>query len=107
MFCFGLGLSGSKDSIHDIIWQYITEEDLKADKEEEVMKIATILRRLGKGNPLDFGSHSLSSIEFFLGKEISLTGRNMLKKKFNIPMEPPCKLREAGMGLMIMEQKLT
>ena len=82
------------------ITQFIIEQKLEGQEVEEVMKIAGVLRQIGEGNPPDFGSHSLNSIEFILGKEISPIGRKMLEEKFNIAMSPPCCVLDSGMGLI-------
>ena len=50
-----------------------------------------------EGKAPNFGSHSLPSIEYFLGEEISSTGRKMLQEKFNIPLNPSCKRFKSGM----------
>ena len=70
---------------------------------EEMMKISEVLRSLGEGNPPNFGSHSLHSIELQLGKEISSTGRQMLQEKFNMKVDPPCAPLESGMGLIMLD----
>ncbi len=89
---------GVKDPIFDTVSQYIKEENLEPGETEEVMKIAGVLRQLGEGDPPNFGSHSLSSIEFSLGREISSTGRKMLEEKFKIAVKPPHTPFESGMG---------
>jgi hypothetical protein len=81
--------------------QYIEEQKLKGQAAAEMMKIIGVLRNLAEGNPPKFGSHSIYSIEYFLGKDISPIGRKMLEEKFEIAKNPPCKLFETGMGLMI------
>ena len=91
-------MSGVRDPIFDTVSQYIQEEKLEPREKEEVMKIAVVLRQLGEGDPPNFGSHSVSSIEFFLGREISSTGRKMLQEKFKIVMKPPYTPFESGMG---------
>ena len=91
-------MSGVSDPIFDTVSQYIKEENLGPREKEEVMKIAAVLGHLGEGDPPNFGSHSVSSIEFFLGREISSTGRKMLEEKFKIAMKPPYKPFESGMG---------
>ena len=74
---------------------------------EEVAKIAGVLRNLDEGNPPNFGSHSISSIEFFLGKEISPIGRKMLQETFKIAIKRPCEHFESGMRIAILSPTLT
>ena len=97
LFC-SLFLSGVRDPIVDTVSQYIKEENLEPGEKEEAMKIAGVLRQLGEGDPPNFGLHSLSSVEYFLGREISSTGRKMLKEKFDVAMEPPYTPFKSGMG---------
>ena len=91
-------MSGVRDPIFDAVSQYIQEENLEPREKVEMMKIAAVLRKLGEGDPPNFGSHSLSSIEFFLGREISSTGRKMLEEEFKVVMKPPHTPFESGMG---------
>ena len=85
---------GSKDPFYTL--DYIREQKLKGEQVEEVMKIAGVLENLGEGNPPNFGSHSIHSIEYFLGKEISSTGRKMLEEKFKIAVNPSWNLLDSG-----------
>ena len=90
-------LPGSKDPFYSVILQYISDQKLEGKEKQDVMKIAGILKHLGDGNPPNFGSHSIHSIEYFLGEEISHSGRQMLEQKFNIEMNPASKRHESGM----------
>ena len=94
-------MPGFKDPFYSVILQYIDEQKLEGNDVDDVMKIAGVLRRLaGEGNLPDFGSHSLSSIEYFLGEEISSTGRKMLQEKFKIAINPFWNVIESGMELI-------
>ena len=90
-------MPGLKDPFFIDIMEYVKKQKLEGADVEEVLKVAVVLRNLDEGNPPNFGSHSISSIEFFLGKEISPIGRKMLQEKFKITMKPPCKPFESGM----------
>ena len=92
-------MPGNKDPLNTAILQYINEQKKLVEHEvEEIRKIAGVLKHLGEGNPPNYGSHSIHSIEFFLGKEISSIGRKMLKEKFNIAINIPWKCFESGIG---------
>ena len=89
-------LPGLSDPIFDTVSQYIKEKRIEPYEQEEVKKIAVILRKLaGEGDPPHFGLHSLGSIEYFLGKEFSSTGQKMLQEKF--AMKPRETALDTGM----------
>ena len=87
---------GFNDVVYNALFEYINKKNPKDCEVGEMMQIAKVLRSLGEGNAVNFGSHSLHSIELLLGKEISTTGKKMLQERFNIKMNPPCKLLQSG-----------
>ena len=100
---------GFNDVIYNALIEYINKKNLKDCEVGEMMQIANVLRNLGEGNTTNFRSHSLQSIKCDLGKEISTTGKKMLQERFNIKMDPPCKLlpsgRLIGQGYNILTDK--
>ena len=90
-------LAELRDHIIDTVSQYINEKRIEPYVQEEMTKIAVILRKLAdEGDPPHFGLHSLGSIEYHLEKEISSTGRKMLQEKF--AMEPRETALDTGMS---------
>ena len=100
---------GFEDPLYTAILQYISDQKLEGKEKQEVMKIAGILKHLGEGDPPDFASHSIYSIEYFLGEEISPIGRQMLHEKFKVAENPPNKHLESarlvGQGYNILTDK--
>ncbi len=84
------------DPIDDNVSQYIQEKNPETHEQEELWKIAAILRKV-IGDPPDFESVSLQLIEYHHVDKISSTGEKMLKEKFKIAMRPSCKALESGM----------
>ena len=99
-------LPGVEEPSYTAVLQYISEQKLEGEEAAEMMKIAGVLKHLGEGNPPNFSSHSINSIKYFLGKEISPIGRQMLQKKFKIAVNPPWNRLESGIGFcpIITEQ---
>ena len=100
---------GYKDPCYSAVWQYISEQKLQGQEEQEVMKIAGVLKHLCKGNPPSFSSHSIQKIEYIFGNKISSTGRQMLQNKFNIAMNSTRNFLETvrliGQGYNILTDK--
>ena len=92
-----------EDPLYSPILRYINinKQELKDEDIHEAMKIAEALKQLGEENPPKFDSHSMSSIEYFLGVEISSTGQKMLQEKFKMTIKKPFKLSESDLGYLI------
>ena len=94
------------DPVDDNVSQYIQQNKPETHEEEELWKIAAILRKV-VGDPPDFESVSLQLIEYHHVDKISSIGEKMLKEKFKIEKKPSCKALESGMhGIMILPQHL-
>ena len=97
-------MPGTEDPIDDNVLQYIQENKLKTHEQEELWRIAAILKKI-VGNPPDFESVSLQLIRYHYFNKISSTGKKMLQEKFKIEKKPSCKTLESGMhGIMILAQ---
>lgn len=89
-------LPGVKDPICDATQQYIKEENLNSEEQQEMRELALALKRMGVQDTEDCKLITEGSVEYFLGEKISPTGVNMLQKEFKIAKKPVDIACESG-----------
>ena len=98
-----LNLIDTTDIIEKIVSEYTKGKKLGPQERDNMFPIICMLRRLGVGDPPRFGSHSIESIEYVLGKKISVTRREMLQQAFQIPTQSPVAAVDSGIAQYILK----